>query len=252
MKTVSSLSLSLVDFIKADAGVSEAQFDARVAALDSAYFHILKSGNKTQWNLVESQLALYTTAKSCGVLVGTPDRTTPKAKRAFEVFGAYKQALLAVGIPEVMKAPAGITKAQRDAWYADHAAPVAQSLAMEFATMVTVTLTPEAKIVPSDEEKAATKAAKELAKQEAAQAAEAEFNATVQAEAAKLAESLAGAVQVSMADMVRMVAAAARSGALDTEALAMLDSALDSRAVVTYEMPADGIEVTEVEEINVA
>lgn len=229
MKPVFATSIMIADFVKAQAGAPEAQFDVILSAVYTAYYHILKSGNRTQFNLLETACTKYADVKQCKELVGA-NTVTPAVKRAHAVYMAYGAALAQCGVPSVMK---GATHEQMD--------DAAAILATEFTTSVTIALAPEAKVVKSDDEKAKAKADKE-AKQQAEQAqAEAEIAERVKAEAAKLA----GAVEITLADMVRIVANAVRSGQLDTGAIQTLDAALDSvassvtLAIVETEAPAE-------------
>lgn len=214
MKPVFASNVMIADFVRAQAGSAEAQFDVILSTVYTAYYHILKSGNRTQFNLLETACAQYNDVKQCKELVGA-STLTPAVKRAHAVYMAYAAALAECGVPAVMK------KAEHEAL--DDAAAL---LATQFTTMVTIALAPEAKVVKSDDEKAKAKADKEAKKQAEQEQADAELEERVKAEAAKLA----GAAAITLADMVRIVANAVRTGQLDTDAVQMLDAALDSVA----------------------
>lgn len=208
MKTVFASHVMIADFIRADAGVQEAVFESRLSALYTAYYHVLKSGNKTQWNIVDAAVRQFADIKACkeALQVTTSNNAV---KRMHAVYLAYGAALAHVGVPTVMKG-------------ADHDAidGAAATMATEFATMVQVALTPEAKAVPTEADKEAKKAAKAKAESEAKAATEAAIRTE--------AEKLANANVVTLADMVRIVANALQSGMLDDDAVAVLADASEA------------------------
>lgn len=224
MKTVAAKPLALAplsavllsQFVAADAGSVEAQHDARLCAVYGAYRTALKDGNKTQLMLVEAACATYATPKACRALTDVPDRTTPAATRACKVYGAYKLALDACGIPVLMKgAPVEAVEVE------------ASALAARFVDIVTVALTPAPKAVKSDAEKAAVQAKKDTA----AKAAARQFKETVRTEAQALAADIAAKNALTTADMVQSVINAMRAGAVAPDLLAQLSDALDAVAV---------------------
>lgn len=223
MKAVPLTVLPLVDHIAAEAGKPEAQFDARLCALFSAYRHILKAGNRTQFNMVDVAIKQYSEVKACKEALQVTTTTAP-VKRMHAVYLAYGAALAHVGVPAVMK---GADAAAIDA--------TAEQMALEFATMVQVALAPEVKAPVSAEDKAAKKALKEKEEKAIAKQAAADQAALVQAEAQRLAQ----ASVVTMADMVAIVANAAKSGMLDAEQLALLDGALDAVAANIQLVPVE-------------
>jgi uncharacterized protein with gpF-like domain len=214
MKLTHISAVLLSQFVAADAGSVEAQHDARLCAVYTAYRTALKDGNKTQLMLVQAACDKYATPKACLELVGAA-KVNAAARRAHATYAAYRLALAQVGIPSLMKG------ADIDAVEAQAAA-----LAGEFVEVITVALTPETKPEASAEEKAAAKAAKEAEKAKAAKEAEKAHRAEVQAAAQKIAETNA----LTLDDMARAVINAMRAGALSAELLQELDSALDAVA----------------------
>jgi hypothetical protein len=230
----------LSQFVASDAGSVEAQHDARLCAVYGAYRTALKDGNKTQLMLVEAACAAYATPKACRALTTTPDKHSTAASRACAVYGAYKLALDACGIPALLK---GATTEQAE--------QEASILAHRFVDIVTVALTPAQKAVKSDADKAADKAAKEVEQAKAAADAAAEFKVAVNQAAAKEAEKLAvkRAAEIAAAnalttpDMVQAVINAMRAGAVAPDLLALLSDALDEVAVMveTERVPVDAV-----------
>lgn len=207
--------IMLSDIVRAEAGSPEAVLDNRMAAVYTAAYHVLKSGNKTQFNLLTAACATYADIKACKEALATTTTSAP-VKRMHAVYLAYGAALSACGVPSLMKG------AEHDA--IDDAAAC---YATEFATLVTVALTPEAKVVKSAEEKAAAKAEKEAK----AQAAQAEADAAEQAAIdAKVAE-IAVANALTMADMVQAVINAITLGMATPDQLTAISDALDAVAV---------------------
>ena len=207
----------LSQFVAADAGSQEAQHDARLCAVYGAYLNAFKSGNKTQLMLVQSACETYATPKACRALTDTPDRASAAASRACKVYGAYKLALDACGIPALMK---GASAEQVEA--------AATAIAGEFVGIVSAALYVDPKPGKSKEERAADKAAKEAEAAKLAKQAERQHKAAVQAEA----QQIAAANALTLDDMVRSVVSAMRTGALSEEQLQQLDAALDAVAVI--------------------
>lgn len=222
-----SANVMLADFIRAQAGAPEAIFDATVSAIYSAYYHVLKSGNKTQFNLVEVAAKQYSDVKACKEALNSKTLTAG-VKRFNAVYLAYGAALAVVGVPGVMKEATmqdGSPIAGEKATHADWDRAAGQ-LALEFATMVTVALTPETKTGKTEEEKASAKAEKEATAKAEEKAAAKALADTIKAEA----EKIANASVVTLADMVRIVANAIKTGLLEKADLTALDQALDSVA----------------------
>lgn len=216
-------------FVKADAGSVEAQYDARLCAVYGAYLCALKDGNKTQLMMVQAAAEAYKTPKACRELTATPDRTTPAASRASKVYQAYGFALQEVGIPALLKGADG-KKADTDA-----AKLEAEKCAVMFVDLVTAALTPEAKAVKTDAEKEAEKAKKEAAakkaEKEAAKARQAEIDAAASVKAATMASAVP-----ELADMAKSVEMAITAGTLADDAVLALYEAILLRLPV--ELPS--------------
>lgn len=224
-KPVFASSVLLSDFIRAEAAVPEAVVEQRLAAVYTAAYHVIKSGNKTQWNTIAAACTQYANTKACKEALGVTS-VNAAVKRMHTVYLAYGAALTACGVPSLMK---GATHEQMD--------DAAAMYATEFASLVTVALTPEVKAVKTAEEKAAAKALKEK-EQAAAQAqAEAEQQAAIDAKVADIAAASA----LTMADMVQAVVNAIRMGMATPDQLETLNAALDDVAanVVLVNVQAD-------------
>lgn len=217
LKPAFASNVTFVDHIRAESGDAQAQFDNRTAVIYTAAFHLMKSGNKTQFNLVQSAIGAHATEKACRA---EGQKTANAASRhAFAVYQAYGAALAQCGVPAFMPKAEHAT--------IDDAAAV---YATEFVSVVTLALMPAPKAEVSEADKAA-KAEAKVAKEAEAKAA---TDAAIKAEA----EKLANASVVTLADMVRIVANAASTGMLDAEALALLDGALDAVAANISYVPA--------------
>lgn len=221
MKPVFATNLLLSDIVRAEAGAPEAQLDNRTAVLYSAAYHIMKSGNKTQFNLLTTACTTYADVKACKAALET-STINAAVKRMHSVYLAYGAALAAFPAPAMMKG-------------ADHAAidDAAAVYATQFATLVQVALTPEAKQVKTAEEKAAAKALKEKEQAAAAAQAAAEQQAVIDAKVADIAAANA----LTMADMVQAVANAVRMGMATNDQLATLNDALDAVAANVAYIP---------------
>lgn len=215
MKLTHISAVLLSAFVAADAGALEAQHDARLCAVYTAYRTALKDGNKTQLMLVQAACATYATPKACLPLVGAT-KVNAAAKRACAIYAAYKLALDHCGIPALMK----------DATLAEAEAR-ASEIAGEFVGIVTAALMPEVKPVKSEADKAAAKAEKEAAAKAAAKEAEKATKAQAQA----LAAEIAAANALTTDDVVMTAINAIRMGAVSADLLAQLSEALDAVAV---------------------
>lgn len=213
-KPVFASSLMLADFIRAESGSPEAVLESRLSALYTAAYHVMKAGNKTQWNMVQTACATYADIKACKSALQATTATAP-VKRMHAVYLAYGAAIAACGVPAMIK---GATHEQLD--------DAAALYATEFATLVAVALTPEVKAVKTAEEKAAIKAEKEIAAKQAADQAAAEEQAAIDAKVAEIAAASA----LTMADMVATVINAVKLGLASTDQLQALSDALDSVA----------------------
>lgn len=216
MKTTIAPTVSaatLVDFVRAEAGNSEARFDARFNAIYRAARGAMLSGQRTPFLTLAAQCAMYATPKACRALTDTPDRASSAATKAHAVFAAYGSALNA------MSAPVRV-KGEGDA----HLAAIegqATMYAGEFAALVTQALAP----APVDTKaQAEAKAKREADKASKAAAAEQAAASAVREQAQVLAQ----ASVMTLADMVRVVANALVTGMLDVEQVIALDHALDA------------------------
>ncbi len=217
-------SLSLTDFVRADAGNSEAQHDARVATLYTAYRAAFSAGQKTPLLNLKAQCELYSTPAKCRPLFDA-EKTTAACTKAARVYGAYKTAIDAVGIPgKVVNTPVGVT-------VADAVDSMAATAAGEFVAIVTAALAPAPVDAAAQAKAKADRAAKVAADKEAIVKAGAALRQ--QAIDAALSEARAkdAAIAPTLADMVRIVANAVTTGMLDADALALLDHALDTQAI---------------------
>lgn len=212
MKATFAAAVTLSDFIRAQAGNPEAQFDAIQTQVFNAYVQVLAFNNRTQLTAVADACKQYADVKACKELVNA-DRITPAVKKAHAVYAAYAGALAAVGIPSMLAVDSNL-KADKLA-AAD--APAAL-LAGEFASLVMVALTPEPKAVKTEEEKAKAKADKEKAEKKAAKEAADALAAQVAAEAAKLAETLP--VSLSHDDIFALAIDAIKNGMFSKQQLA--------------------------------
>lgn len=219
MKATFVKNLMLADHIRADAGIAEAVGERRLSAVYTAAYHIHKSGNKTQWNIVAAAVAQYADIKAVKEALDT-SRITPAVRRMHDVYAAYGAAIAHCGTPSLMKdaTPEAMDEA-------------AQLYATEFVSIVAGALAPVAPVVKSEADKAAAKAEKE-AKAKAAEKAQAD---AIKAKAQELAQSNVP----TLADMVRTVANAIKQGMLDADALALIDGALDAVAVTTTMVTVD-------------
>lgn len=208
-------------FVKAEAGAVDAQYDARLCAVYGAYLCALKDGNKTQLMMVQAAAETYKTPKACRELTATPDRTTPAATRASKVYQAYGFALAEVGIPSLLKGADG-KKAD-----VDTVKLKAEELAVIFVDVVTAALMPEVKAGKTEAEKAADKAAKEAKKAEAEKAQQAVIDAAATEKAASMA-----AVVPELADMAKSVEMAIMLGTLDDASVESLYAAIQARMTV--------------------
>lgn len=229
MKPVFAKNLMLADHIRADAGIADAVGEQRISAVYTAAYHVMKSGNKTQWSLVTEAVAQYADIKNVKAALDTP-RITPAVRRMHNVYLAYGAALAACPVPSLMKG------AEHEA--IDEAAAI---YAIDFVAIVTgsLDLTSRPK---TDDEKAQEKAERAAKKAEGEAAAKAIYDAQVKAEASRLAEASAELAQSNvptLADMVRTVANAIKQGMLDADALALIDGALDAVAVTTTMVTVD-------------
>lgn len=213
VKPVFAAVLMLSDAIRAEAGVGEAVFESRLSALYSAYYHVLKSNNKTQFNLVADACKRFAAPKECAAELGIKSVAAAAVKRMNAVYLAYGSALAAVTLPVYSK---GRTAAELDA--------LASDCALQVATIVTGALVPAA--APTVEEAEAKKAKAAAAKAEKEAKAKAEQQAAVDAKVADIAAASA----LTMADMVQAVANAVRMGLASVEQLETLNDALDAVA----------------------
>lgn len=208
--TLSNLVLS--SFVAADAGSVEAQYDARISALYTAYRNALKDGQKTQLMLVRSACALYSTPKQARALTATPDKDSAAAKRAAITYRAYGAALKHVGVPGKQQGTIEEIEAQ------------AESMAVQFVDIVMIELTPKPKAVrkeaPINTETFFADAEAGKAKMLAADAAK---------EAAKAQAKTVPAM--SLDDMALCVANAMKAGLLSSEAHDMIISAAEEWTV---------------------
>lgn len=210
VKPTFTRNLSIRDFVKAQAGHAESQFDLVLNAVYTAYYHVFKAGNSTQFGQLADDVKLYASINECKTALATP-RVTAEVKRFHAVYLAYGAALESCGSPRLMK------KAS-----ADELDAAASAVAAEFASIVTVALAP----------KADTKTEKQAAKEKAERKAKREADKQKEigdAVAARMGEQ-AQMRELSADELVTLVCNMVKSGLMTPDQLAMLDSALDSVA----------------------
>lgn len=239
MKLAPLSAVLLSQFVKADAGALDAQYDARLCAVFGAYLCALKDGNKTQLMMVQAAAETYKTPKACRELTATPDRTTPAATRASKVYQAYGFALAEVGIPSLLKGTDG-KKADADTCKLE-----AEKCAVVFVDLVTAALMPEVKAPLTQAEKDAIQAEKDKKANQArldanredreeAMRRKAEIDAAATEKAAKMASAVP-----ELADMAKSVEMAIIVGTLDDDAVQALYAAITAR--MTVKAPEEAI-----------
>lgn len=223
MKTAALASLSLVDFVRADAGDQAVQFDVRRAVIRHAYAIALnpKGGNKTHLTALESQCVLYggTTAKACNALFGRAADAAPTAevKRAYQVYASYLVGLRTVGIPATAK---GKSMAEAEAMADDMADQFMLAMGSHLASFA-----PKAKTA---EQLAEAKQKREAKAKEAEREAAADLRVKINNEAEKRAAKLAPTEDDMVATIVNMI----QTGTLSDDNLRALAVALAKVAEV--------------------
>lgn len=225
MKAVLSRNTAMSDVFRAFAGAPEAQFDMLANSVYTAVFHLMHSGNKTQFAKLDADARMYSgddaaTTKLIKEAVGAV-RATPAVALFRRTYFAVRIALDQCGMPELVKGlPEGKTK---EAEAARHAVldPLASDYADMFVSIFTATMaipkkTDEERAADADK-RAALKAEKEklAAKQQAE--ADASLAASIRAEASRMVNGAALASVPTLAEQVAAVLAALQSGMLDAE-----------------------------------
>ncbi len=219
LKPTTFANLAFASFVAADAGAQEAKHDARLSAVFTAYKNGMnvKGGNASQFDVVAAACATYATAKACRALTSTPDRASVQATQAHKVYAAYRLAIDACGRPVTLKEFDGRKATAEDV------ESEAERIAAVFVGIVTDYLAPVVKVAPT----AAELEAKAASKKQASDAAEAMTQATIQAEATKLANDSV----LSLDDMARIVANALSKGMLSNTAFnAIADASAEYEA----------------------
>lgn len=229
-----STKIDFAQFVAADAGNHEAQFEQRMAAVFTVYFNAYAHGQKTQFQLVQSACENHKDLKALYKAIPKGDTAARKAaKQAYQVYSGYAAAL--ADASEAFPAPAK----QKNLSTAECTA-LAEEVAARFVQVLTAHLSSFEKAAPTEEEKAQAQAKK-------AKDAKAKAKAEKEAREQEINDAVAkriGALQpLTLADMVQAVADAARAGILTADQCAMLDAALDTHAIID-------VEVTEVETIT--
>jgi len=221
MKATFNRNIALTDLFRALAGAPEATFDMIANTVYTAAYTIMQAGNKTQFAKLEQDAKMYggdtsDCTKAVKAALGV-DKVNAACKHFRKVYFSVATALEQMPAPALVKdLPQG--KAEQNAILD----PLAQDYADQFTAIFINTLTMPEKTAAEQEAaktaRAATKAQKDKAKEKA-------LKETIKAEA----EKLAGAREVSLADMARMVANALRSGQLDADTEAELIEAAQVR-----------------------
>jgi hypothetical protein len=231
MKATQSRAVAMSDVFRAVAGSAEAQFDLIACTVYSAAYSIMQAGNKTQFNKLAADAAMYgvATTESRKLVRGVLGiKTMNSAAKHFEkVYFAIHATLAAFPAPELIKD----LPRSKDAQFAI-LDPLASGYADQFtANFTTIMLTPARTAdeqAEADAARIAKKAEKEAEAARAAKVAEREARKSLDATIAARVEQ---AVDKATAPdtMARTVADMLVAGSLSAELEAMLIEAARTR-----------------------
>jgi hypothetical protein len=222
MKAVQSRNIAMSDFFRAFAGAPESQFDMIACTVYSAAYSLMQAGNKTQFNKLIEDAKMYgsdstETTKRIKELLGVKT-VNATVKHFRKTYFALQITLDHMGVPSDMQKELPADKAARHAVLD----PLADAYATEFASHFVATVSMPEKTEAERTEAAAAAKVKREAK---AKAQAKELQQTIKTEA----EKLAGAREVSLSEMARIIADAMRTGALDADTERMVIGAAQLR-----------------------
>jgi hypothetical protein len=241
MKTAQSRTVAMSDMFRALAGCPEAQFDMIACTVYSAAYSIMLAGNKTQFNKLEADAAMYGTStdasKTIRALFGIKAMNAV-SKHFQRTYYAVSEALRQCGIPADMQKDLPQGKANGAARHA-----ILDPLAQDYADAFTAVFT-SVMIMPTktDEERTAAAADREAKKaekeaeaaklaKEAEREERAKIDAEVKARVDRATEATEKALELATAPdtMARTVADMLMSGTLSADLEALLIEAAQAR-----------------------